>query len=94
VDVHALTSLLRDITATEADVPELVKAFAAAYWQADGRGEIPEGDERWTLLGDLALDLEYYEPNPVWRVEEPCYYDDAEAVRRVSEALVQLASSR
>jgi hypothetical protein len=73
-----------------ANVQEAARAFAAAFWQAEERGEIPKDDWRWDFLGDLAHDLEYHEPRAEWRAQNPYFIDDAEAVRRAKETLSHL----
>ena len=47
--------------------------------------EIPE--KYAEVVQELAVDLDYYEPDVQLRSEAPEYYDDAELERRVMQAL-------
>ncbi|WP_243018432.1 MULTISPECIES: hypothetical protein [Candidatus Cardinium] len=45
-------------------------------------------EELCEILDGLAMDLDYYEPNPEWRQECPgCYYDEEGLITNIQEAL-------
>ena len=74
--------------------PELLRSavgrFLDVYWPAERPAEI--GERAWEILGDLALDLEYYEPNPEWRREDKSFYGDERAVAEIRAALERLSN--
>ena len=53
---------------------EHLRHFQRSVWN---RPEDPDEDgDIWETLGDLAHDLDFYEPDPVVRTEDPSYYGD------------------
>ncbi len=46
--------------------------------------------EQWENLNDLALDLDYYEPNPVYRLGDPSFYGDQRLEVEIVETLRKL----
>ena len=47
-------------------------------------------DEQWETLSDLAVDLDYYEPDPIDRREDASYYGDQRVEVEITEALEKL----
>ena len=70
--------------------PELLRSaidqFQQAYWAV----EHPPEDPVWDILGDLATDLEYYEPNPEWRKASASFFGDERAIEEISSILRRL----
>ena len=48
----------------------------------------------YNLLNDLALDLDYYEPNPEWRKEDPSFYGDDKLEEEIRTALEKIERIR
>jgi hypothetical protein len=66
----------------------LVSRFQTIVWDS----AVPFGNEGVDeILHDLAVDLDYYEPNPEWRSEDPSFYGDARFKAEVGSALTKLA---
>lgn len=49
-----------------------IDQFQEAYWAIDQ----PPDEPAWDILGDLATELEYYEPNPEWLKASASFYGD------------------
>ncbi|HVT95831.1 MAG TPA: hypothetical protein VHD76_23505 [Bryobacteraceae bacterium] len=49
--------------------------------------------EQWRILSDLAFDLDYYEPDPKDRQEDPTFYGDQRVEMEIKEALEKLAQA-
>ncbi len=56
----------------------------------------PSGEETladagvWTILEELAIDLDYYERDPILRLDDPSYYGDARLEDEITMALRKL----
>ncbi|MBK9168353.1 MAG: hypothetical protein IPM24_12910 [Bryobacterales bacterium] len=46
--------------------------------------------EQWRILNDLAYDLDYYEPDPQDRQEDPTFYGEERVEAEIREALEKL----
>lgn len=67
--------LLVEILSDEGRRPESIHEFQQVLWNMPGeRDESPA----WRILGDLAVDLEYYEPNLRHQRESASFYGDEE----------------
>ena len=75
-----------------ADPDQLVPAFkeleALAYSDEAEYQRLPEPVQE--IIADLAYDLDYYEPNPDWRREDPSFYGPERAVKEIEAALSRL----
>ena len=60
--IESYTKPLRDALTQPESLRPAIEHFLAAYWPVERPQEI--GEQAWDILGDLATDLEYYEPNP------------------------------
>lgn len=60
---------------------ELIKTFQNQIWKDDDAND---------LLRDLALDLDYYEPDENLRNEDPSYYGDEKLESEILEVLSKL----
>ena len=49
-------------------------------------------DPAWELLGDLSVDLDYYEPNPEFRVEDPSFYGEERLKELLDQAFTHFQS--
>ena len=80
---------LRDAVA---DPGQLLPAFkeleALAYNDEAEYQRLPTRVQE--IIADLAYDLDYFEPNPVWRREDPSFYGPERAVEEIESALSQL----
>ena len=47
---------------------------------------------QWDIFGDLAYDLDFYEPDPVARAEDSSYYGDERLKEEIQMALEKLAN--
>ncbi len=65
----------------------LVRQFQQIVWHAP-RGEENEG---WEVLGDLAYDLDFYEPDPIKRAEDYSFYGKERAVKEIQTARDKLS---
>jgi len=82
-----LIALLGEVLENPANRLDVVKSFQEAVWHtADMIGE-PWVDE---ILRDLAHDLDYYEPDPEARSEDPSYYDDRRLEQEIRSAIEKL----
>ena len=86
---HAVTQvieLLRAATLEPAKLSEAIKALQAMVWKAKDWGSdiAPDVVE---VLSDLAYDLDFYEPDPAARAEEPSYFADDRAIQEIVNAL-------
>lgn len=88
--IESYTKPLRDALTQPETLPAAVEQFLRVYWPAECP---PDVDERaWDILGDLATDLEYYEPNPEWRKESTSFYGEERALAKIRLALQRLAA--
>jgi len=87
--VETLIKILSEAAADRARLVPTIAEFQRVMW-----GDEAEGPENiLEVLRDLAIDLDYYEPNPAWRAEDPSFVDDDEAVKRIREALSKVMVS-
>ena len=56
---------------------------------SDDQEEEKEGTAS-EVFADLAIDLDYYEPDPVKRSEDPSYFDDERLEEEIRKALAKL----
>lgn len=66
---------------------QLIDEFQQAIFNAPAA--MPKTCE-WEILGELAYDLEFYEPNPRLRVESTSYYGDERVEQEIISALEKL----
>ena len=67
--------------------PTLIRNFQKLVWNFDGiiHNESVDG-----VIRDLAYDLEYYEPDSLWRAQDPSFYSDNRATDEIRSALLEL----
>jgi hypothetical protein len=73
--------LLEKILRDKANRKQLIKEFQELIWSDDKADEI---------LSELALDLDYYEPNEEWRKQDPSYYGDDRLEEEIKSALKRI----
>jgi hypothetical protein len=84
-----LVALLRLALSNRAERVPAIRAFQNYIFNTSA--PIPGATaEQWETLSDLAVDLDYYEPDPVDRREDPSYYGDQRAEVEITEALEKL----
>jgi hypothetical protein len=84
--IHTLVDPLRGALARPELLRSSIDQFQKAYWAIDQ----PPDELAWDILGDLATDLEYYEPNPEWRNASASFYGDERALSEIRSALQRL----
>jgi len=68
---------------------ESIKRFQDAIFEgSQGRLGLSEGE--WDVFTQLAQDLDYYEPDPEMRREDPTFYGDERVIEEIREALAKL----
>ncbi len=82
-DISVLIKILENIISNDRNRLEKISEFQRIIWNSDFKcSELQE-----EILGDLALDLDYYEPNPIWRAEDPSYYGEKRLFEEINSAL-------
>ena len=84
-----LIALLVESLKNPSDRRKLINEFQTIVWDRQGDEE-PEYKEEWTILRDLANDLDYYEPDPVLRSADPAYYGDARLEDEIKSTLAKV----
>src|SRR5260370_42022196 len=70
-----LVALLKLALSNRAERVSAIKAFQNYVFDTS-TPVLGAAAEQWETLNDLAVDLDYYEPDPVDRREDPSYYGD------------------
>ena len=86
-DLSRIVEILKDIVMEESNRLERVHAFQEIIWDLNYEGLSEKAEE---ILGDLAHDLSYYEPNIKWWQESESYYGNYRLINEISSALEQL----
>lgn len=83
------TGKLKQVLEAPDSAQPVIDQFLSEYWRYDERPDaVSEAD--WDVLGNLALDLEYYEPNDEYRSSYVCLFDGPRAVELIKDALIKL----
>jgi len=85
---NEITQMLRNILQFDGKArAEAIKNFQNAIWEPT-----PETDSQpwYDIANDLALDIDYYEPNPEWRRECFSFYGDEKLEEIINTALRDL----
>ena len=84
-----LVGLLELALSSRKERVSAIKAFQNYVWDNDM--PVPGATaEQWDSLHELAYDLDFYEPNPVYRIEDASFYDDQRLEIKIVEALRKL----
>ena len=84
-----LISLLELALSSRKERVSAIKAFQDYVWNRD-MPVLGATDAQWENLIDLADTLDYYEPNPDWRIEDYSFYGDQQLEIEIVEALRNL----
>jgi hypothetical protein len=89
VTLNDVLTLLREVGNATSYRRQLVFRFQQIVWH-----DLPTdaGEEVAEILRDLALDLAYYEPNPLFRAESPEFVDDRRAEEEIAAAIAAIES--
>ena len=84
-----LLALLEEILSSPVTRQECIKKFQDYVFH---HGEPIQGanSSQWDVLNELAMDLDYYEPDTAMRREDPTFYGDERLEREIQEALNKL----
>lgn len=88
--VDTLIDLLRQALECPDERITKVKEFQRLVWEAEENEIQPSERWLWDIFDDLAADLEYYEPNEVWRKESPLFFGDEKVRQLIEEALSRI----
>ncbi len=86
MDVAQVVKLLREIPNDPRELPEAIATFQQLVWTEPLTGSSAVLE----IVRELAYDLDYYQPDPQARAEDPSYYDDDRAVAEIEEALTRI----
>lgn len=84
-----LVALLELALSSRKERDSAIKAFQDYVWNQD-MPALGTTAEQWENLIDLADTLDYYEPNPDWRIEDYTFYGDQRLEIEIVEALRKL----
>jgi len=70
--------------------PTLIRNFQKLVWNFNGTIHSESVD---SILRDLAYDLDYYEPDSLWRMQDSSFYGEKRAIEEISAAFVKLQSA-
>ncbi|GIV07437.1 MAG: hypothetical protein KatS3mg017_0639 [Fimbriimonadales bacterium] len=73
-----LIELLREAFADSNKRAERIKRFQQLVWETSEHEIAPSERRIWDILDELAVDLDYYEPNEAWRRESPSLLGEEE----------------
>jgi hypothetical protein len=79
--------IIKQILTDEINRDNLIRTLQEQVWNGEF-DHLP--DEMIELMYDLAYDLDFYEPNPIWRSEDPSYYGEERLVEIVSESIQKI----
>ncbi len=77
---------------TEGDKPLLILKFQQQVWSSDRYDHECECVQN--VLLDLALDLDYYEPNEILRRESHTFYSDERLKEEIGQAVEEIIRCR
>jgi hypothetical protein len=66
-------------------LPEVISQLQQLVWKSS---ELPPAGEE--VLRNLAYDLDFFEPNPTFRKEDPSFFDETTAIAEISQAIARL----
>jgi hypothetical protein len=67
--------------------PTLIRDFQKQVWNFDGTIHSESVDR---VICDLAYDLDYYDPDPLWRKQDSSFYGEKRVAEEISAALLEL----
>lgn len=90
-ELNRVVSLLRTAVGDTSTLPDAIGQFQSVVWNTDGWEEGLSASAAETL-GDLAVDLDYFEAKSSARAEDPSFFGEDRAVKEISAALAKLDS--
>ena len=85
-DFSRCTELMDRMLESPEELDELIKNFQQIVWNAVHK----EDDKAWSVMRDLGYDLDFYEPDPIRRVQDYSFYDKDRALKEINEAKYKL----
>jgi hypothetical protein len=79
-------NLMERMLETPEEFDELLRQFHQIVWNVQRNEE----DKAWEVIGDLAYDLDLYEPDPTRRVRDYSFFDRDRALREIEKAKEKL----
>lgn len=72
------------LISSEPERSKKISTFQQLIWKDKS---IDFEEDLYEILHNLAVDLNYYVPNPEWRKEDSSYYDEQGLITNIEEAL-------
>ncbi|MGC8785738.1 MAG: hypothetical protein ACP5RN_15320 [Armatimonadota bacterium] len=91
--LEMLIGLLKEAIENPKNRSERIKRFQQLVWDTREDEIAPDEQQIWDILNDLAVDLDYYEPNEEWRRESPSFFGDEEVCQRILAAIAKVESA-
>ena len=79
--------ILENILSNKEKRAALINEFQEEVWNGEGYSNDEKINE---ILGELAYDLDFYEPNAEWRKESPSYYGKERLEQEIRSTLQKL----
>jgi hypothetical protein len=79
--------ILLDILNIPEERQRLIGEFQHHIWESK---HTDQNSKEWKIYSDLALDLEYFEPDSKLRVEDYSFYGEEKLIELIQEALSNL----
>lgn len=89
--VDAILALLIEALHSSRARNAAIEQFQTIVWEWQ-TPPIDIGQQAYDILADLAVDLDYFEPDPFRRVESASYYGDERLEEEIRTALRRLAN--
>ncbi len=86
-DVHKIIEILVDALLLPRERKRLIGDFQRIVWSGS---ELLIDQKVLDIILDLAYDLDFYEPDPSKRAEDPSYYGDERAEEEIRSGLDKL----
>jgi hypothetical protein len=90
-ELETLTAILRSVLNEKRNRRALIGEFQSKVWNESDEFL---GSAEGQIVGDLAYDLDYYEPDPSKRRESESYFDDERLELLINESLDNLGADR
>jgi hypothetical protein len=84
--VNEIVRLLQKAIEDKDERAASILSFQAAIFE-NTQESVGAGSDQWEVFSDLAYDLDYFEPDPKARLEDPSYFGEERAVELILEAL-------
>ena len=81
-NIPEIIALLEEAISKKQYLAKHIDDFQRIVWDEKFECSEPESE----ILCDLAYDLDYFEPNPEWKAQDPSYYGEERAVQEIESA--------